>query len=302
MKSSKRNWTQYNRSLVNRGRITLWISEEAISSWHAARTPRKKGRPFTFSDSAIIAALTIRFVFRLSLRATEGMINSLLEMLDLPMKAPGYTAICKRMKSLEIPARLKKGAVRTLVLDSSGLKVFGEGEWKVKKHGAGKRRQWKKIHIAMDARTQEIVFSEVTDANRGDTIFFNDWVKGRSLRAVLMDGAADTSKCYQHADKVGVELITPPQKNAVLREEPWMEKRNTAIKQILGLGGDKIAREIWGLATGYSRRALVEGVFSRWKRILGSNFSSRTGERQRCECYIKSLILNKMRMILVPVR
>jgi len=301
MKSSNRNWAEYNRSLVNRGSLTFWISEDVLKGWEAAHNPTKRGHPFLFSDTAIIVALSLRFVYRLSLRATEGLVRSILQMMSIPLMAPGYTAICKRMKFLKIPSRLKKGGVRTLVLDASGLKVYGEGEWKVKKHGPGRRRKWKKIHLAMDAKTQEIVFCEVSKANVVDTEYFEKWVRGKSLQTVIMDGAADTSKCYRHAEKEGVKLLTPPQRNALIREEGWFEQRNTALKQIIGFGGGKIGRELWRILTGYTKRAIVESVFSRWKRILGGEMRSQTEERQCAEVYCKSMILNRMRRSQVVV-
>ncbi len=263
MKSKKRNWRQYNKSLIQRGSLTFWVHKDLLRTWHAEKIPHKKGRPFLFSDTAILTATILRFVFRQSLRATEGLICSVFHMLGLPLRAPGYTVICKRMSGIVIPDRFTKKRIETLVLDASGLKVFGEGEWKVKKYGASKRREWKKLHIGMDAETQEIVVSDITESGVSDTCFFSKWVKGKRIKEVLMDGAADASRCYAHAEKEGVILKTPPQKNAVLRKEPWMRKRNEAILQIKGFGGDKIARDLWRYCTGYTRRALVESTFSR---------------------------------------
>ena len=145
------NWKEYNKALINRGSITFWIDEEAISSWYCKAHHGGRGRGHTYSDHAIQTALAIKGIFGLSLRACEGFLNSVFELMGLDIKSPDYSCISKRAKTVEVSYRIPaKGPVMHLAIDSTGLKVFGEGEWKVKKHGAEKRRIWRKLHLTVD--------------------------------------------------------------------------------------------------------------------------------------------------------
>jgi len=297
MSHKKRDWSKYNKSLVNRGSITLWLSPETLKSLKAKKVKGKAGRPFRYSDSAILVASTIRHVFKLSLRACEGFIKSIFHLLKSNLKVPCYTQICKRSKKISLPKHFLKGKkVQHIVLDATGLKVYGEGEWKVKKHGPGKRRQWRKLHLAVDEGSQEIIFADITTEHIHDTTFVSEVIKNRKgLKRLVMDGAADSSSIYKLCEEHGIELLTPPQKNARLRTEPHLEKRNCHLLEILGLGEDKIARSIWGKLTGYSKRSTVESAIARWKKLFGQELKGRIAETQRLEVKIKSTILNEMK-------
>lgn len=154
MKNSYRisNWSKYNKSLINRGSITFWFSQESIDKWFAKKDKKHFGRLFVYSDFAIETATTIRFVYNLNLRALEGFVSSLITLLHLPIKAPSYTQVCRRMQKISSPQKLIKSGKRItdIVFDASGLKVYGEGEWKVKIHGKSKRRIWRKIHFGIN--------------------------------------------------------------------------------------------------------------------------------------------------------
>ena len=144
-----RNWNEYNKSLIQRGSITIWLSEDAVKKWLAPRKVGKKGRPELFSDDAILAALMIRFVFHLSLRALQGFLTSLIVLLSAELPVPYYTQICRRAKALgQELKKLSRKNISDIVIDSTGLKVYGEGEWKVRQHGVSKRRTWRKVHLA----------------------------------------------------------------------------------------------------------------------------------------------------------
>lgn len=298
MSYKKRNWSKYNRTLVNRGSLTLWIDPKALKQWKAKRK-KKPGKPFKYSELAIQTAATIRYTFKLSLRATEGFLNSLTQLLKLEADVPSYSQVCKRMQKMNLASHFQKEqAVRHLVLDTTGLKVFGEGEWKVKKHGTGYRRRWRKLHLAIDEHTQELVFAKLSTEYVSDTRFIDEIVKSsKKLKRLTMDGAADSSKIYRLLDKQGINLLTPPQSNAVLRKEPWLKKRNERILQILGLGGDKLARTLWAKLCGYSKRATVESAIARWKKLFGASLQSRVAKNQDFETSIKSLIMNKMKKL-----
>jgi len=299
MSHKKRDWSKYNKSLVNRGSITLWLSPEAVKSWKAKKVKGRSGRPFQYSDNAILTATIIRHVFKLSLRACEGFLKSIFHLLKSRLKVPCYTQICKRSKKISLPKHLlKEKKIKHIVVDATGLKVYGEGEWKVKKHGAGKRRQWRKLHLAVDEQSQEIVFADITTEHVHDTTFIPEIINNRKgLNRVVMDGAADSSALYKICWQKGIDLLTPPQKNARLRKDPWLEKRNNRLLEILGLGGDKEAKSLWGRLTGYSKRATVESAIARWKVLFGHHLKGRLIETQETEVFVKSLILNQMKNI-----
>jgi len=150
------NWKQYNAALKQRGSLTFWMDEQAIKNWYNTTPTGRRGRSQTYSDTAIATALMIKGVFKLPLRALEGFINSLFKLLKLELKSPDYSCISKRAKTVEVDYRLtSNGKAAHLVIDATGLKVFGEGEWKVRKHGAEKRRVWRKLHLAVDAATHQ---------------------------------------------------------------------------------------------------------------------------------------------------
>ena len=157
------NWRLYNRALINRGSLTFWLDEQAIQQWYSDEHHGRRGRGFHYSDSAIETALMLKTFFGLSFRALEGFINSIFQLMDVPLTSSGYSCLCKRAQTVEINYHLpSKGAVTHLVIDSTGLKVYGEGEWKQRKHGKSQRRIWRKLHLVVDARTHEVIAAEVS--------------------------------------------------------------------------------------------------------------------------------------------
>ncbi|MEZ8654934.1 IS5 family transposase, partial [Vibrio splendidus] len=157
------NWAEYNKALCKRGSVTFWIDDSAVDAWRCKAHHGKRGRGFQYSDTAIETALMIKGIFSLPLRALQGFIDSIFELLEVPLTSPDYTCISKRSKTVQVKYRNKsRGAIRHIAIDSTGLKVFGEGEWKVKKHGAEKRRTWRKLHLAVDVETHEAISAEVS--------------------------------------------------------------------------------------------------------------------------------------------
>ena len=164
-----RNWNDYNKSLIQRGSITLWFSEDAIKKWTAPKEIGKKGRPKLYSDDAILTALIIRSVFHLPLRALQGFLTSLVVILSVGLPIPSYTQICRRAMLLgKELKKLSRKNVTNIVIDSTGLKVYGEGEWKVRQHGYSKRRTWRKLHLAVCPDSNEIIFEVLTENKIAD--------------------------------------------------------------------------------------------------------------------------------------
>lgn len=290
----KRDWTQYNKQLVNRGKIHFWVSPKALKNW-GAKKRKKNGRPFVYSNELIKAISCLRFKFRISLRETEGLFASFVAALRKKLRVPCYTQVCRRMKTLKLPTELmSKQHVTDIVLDTTGLKIYGEGEWRAEKYGGKKR--WKKLHLAMDLKTGKLVFAEITDEHVHDTAYLEKALKRANRRKgkVLFDGIADSLKCYRLAIKYNKQLLTPPKKRAVLRKEEELLERNDAVRIIRGLGNDQIAKSIWGKLVGYNRRVIVESMMSRWKRLYGGELRSRCAERKKNEVQLKAMMINTM--------
>jgi hypothetical protein len=303
------NWPEYNRSLVQRGNINIWFSEDAIRNWRSSRNSGDKGRPQEYSDDAILCALIIRTVYHLPLRALEGLLNSIVQMLKLSIKVPSYTQICRRAKALgKKLKRLTNRRPCDIVFDSTGLKVYGEGEWKVRQHGVSKRRTWKKLHLGVDPDSKEIVVAELTCNGAGS----GDGEVGRRLmrkipkgvQRVFGDGAYDGTGFRQAVEQIGAEAIVPPPRDAIAHfdtEDAAILKRNHAVCEIKGLGGDDQARKIWKVIKEYHRRSLAETTMYRIKQLTGEKLRSRELERQKVEGYIKCMVVNQMTRLGMPV-
>lgn len=293
------NWSQYNKSLVNRGSLTLWISEDSIKKWNAAKNCHHIGAPLQYSDDAILCLMMIKMVYRLPYRQLAGLILSIFGLMGLTLSVPHFTTIAERAKSLkEMLKKLSKCSPRDLIFDSSGFKVFGEGEWKVRQHGKSKRRRWKKFHIGICPKTQEVILAEATELEEMDCEMLPKMIKKapKSVKTIIGDGGYDTFACYKACHERGGALITPPRDGAVPKEnpKPWEEDRNRAIEEIIGLGNGESGKKLWKKLKGYHCRSLVETTFSRFKGIFGSKLFSKLIDNQSIELLIKTLVLNQM--------
>lgn len=302
------NWSQYNKALIQRGSITLWFSDEAINKWYSACQTGKRGRPQIYSDEAILCALLIRTVYNKPLRALEGFLSSLVVLLGLAIKIPSYSQICRRARDLKKSLRkLSKRRPCDIVFDSTGFKVYGEGEWKVKKHGVSKRRTWRKLHIGMDPDSGEIIVGELTKNGSGG----GDSETGQRLipkipkgvKRIFGDGAYDGLEFRRAIEKINAEPLIPPPRGAVIHEiaDLALVKRDNAVREIAGLGGDDEARKLWKKLKGYHRRSLGETTMYRLKQITGSNLKSREWKRQCTEAHVKCLIINIMTKLGMPI-
>jgi hypothetical protein len=301
-----RNWKQYNQSLVNRGSITFWFDENAIGKWYSIERTKKPGRPDTYSDDAIRCGLMIKAVFRTALRALQGFVGSLIKILGLDLVCPHYSVFSRRAKGLQIPLRrlLKPGEKLNVIFDSTGVKVFGEGEWKVRKHGYSKRRTWRKIHVGMCADSGQVVVSAMTSNSVSDDeamIHMMEALDGTPLGDVLGDGAYDTVDCREAVHDRGGNQVIPPDKNAKVQKRervPALEERDRAIRRIQELGDE--GRSRWKQEIRYHRRSRVETFMFRHKTILGDRLSARKEWTQATEVAIKMDVLNRMTELGMP--
>lgn len=301
-----RNWRQYNQSLVNRGSITFWFDEAAIAKWYSVERPNKPGRPETYSDDAIRCGLLIKAVFRTTLRFLQGFIGSIIKILGLDLVCPHYSVFSRRAKGLQIPLRrlLKPGEKLNVVFDSTGLKVFGEGEWKVRKHGYSKRRTWRKVHVGMCVDSGQVVVSAMTSNNVSDNevmVHMLGALKDVPLGDVLGDGAYDTVDCREAVHDLGGKPVIPPDKNAKEQKKgriPALKERDEAIRRIQELGDE--GRSLWKKEVGYHRRSRVETLMFRYKTMLGERLTARRGWTQATEVSIKLDALNRMTELGMP--
>lgn len=196
-----RNWKNYNRNLIEQGNITLWIHETVINNWYeSSKTGRPRASPL-YSKLAILCAAQIRPLYKLPLRTTQGFLISLFKLLNLNQTIPCYTTVSRKLKHVDFKISITPNkAPRDLVLDSTGLKVHGEGEWKVRTHGTSKRRTWRKIHLGCDASIQEIVCAVLTTNDFKNSEVFEDClsqIPPAEIAQVATDGAYDSNNCYQ---------------------------------------------------------------------------------------------------------
>lgn len=302
-----RNWAEYNRALIERGSITIWIEEKAVKNWFSSYHTCRAGRPATYSDEAILIMLILREVYKRSLRNLQGFVESLFRVMGLNLPVPSYSQISRRAKTLHKKVnRLTEGKkARHIIFDSTGLKVHGEGEWKVKVHGKSKRRTWRKFHIGIDAETQDILCCELTDNNKGDAEIAEQMLEKLPcrLKSARGDGAYDASRFRKKVHDRGGVCIVPPPRDAVYKgktEESWEKERDDAIAAIHGFGGDDVGRRLWKKCFGYYERSLVETAMFRIKRMFGGRLKARSIGAQRTESICKCIIINKMNKLGMP--
>jgi IS5 family transposase len=291
----KRNWQKYNKELVQRGSITFLIDPNFFRTLRMKRA-KNPGRPVQYPDSVIELLAFVKVHFKLAYRALQGFADCFLTNFFPNRKAPNYTLVCKRIKDLgkHLP-QLPSNQEAVVILDASGMKIQGEGEWKVKIHGRGRPRKWVKVHLAVDAETQEIVAEVLTEANVGDSKMVAtllDQMKNQPNQ-IIADGGYDKKQAREEIKQRKIRSLIPPPRNA--RYKGSTSERDRAILEIIGLGGDRRARSLWAKLTGYNLRVLVETAFSSLKRLFGDRFFSKTFERQQVESRIRCLIVNKLR-------
>src|SRR4051794_4229569 len=212
------NWAEYDAALRARGSLTVWFTPEAIEAWRAEPRLDRSGQP-RYSSLAITTALTLRVVFRLALRQTEGLIGSLLQLLDLNLAVPDHSTLSRRAATLEMPRPKAGSAPVHLLVDSTGLKLCGPGEWLVEKHGTKGRRSWRKLHLATDADTGHIVVSVLTDKDADDGLQTGpllDRIDG-PVASFTGDGAFDRGDVYAKvaARHPAAAIVVPPRSSAV---------------------------------------------------------------------------------------
>lgn len=293
--SAVRDWPAYNTALIARGNLTLWISEDVVDFWRALPSGKKNGRPFTYGDRAIELVLTLRQLYDLPLRGAQGFAQALVALLGLTLPVPHYSTVSRRAGRLpvDLGAAPASGG-RVLLLDSTGLKVFGEGEWKVRRHGYRKRRTWRKLHLAIDAATQEVVACALTENGTTDGAMAGPLLDAieDEIAGVKADGAYDQRPVYAAAQRRGAAVVVPPRRGAKIRVHGNTggppDPRDESVRGVRRYG-----RKGWKRRVGYHERSLVETGMFRYKTIIGGRLHARAIVNQRVEVRIGCKIMNR---------
>jgi hypothetical protein len=297
-----RNWKQYNSALVQRGSLTLWVSEDLLTIWRNTEKTGRPGHPRTYSDAAVLSTATLKEVYHLPLRATQGLMGSILTLLGMDLPVLSYSQLSRRCATLEIALpRRQKNEPLHMVVDSTGVKVFGEGEWKVRQHGYTKRRTWRKLHLGADETTGEVVAAVVTTNNVADSQVFADLLEqvDDELEQVSGDGSYDKRSCYETIRERRAKAAIPPRRDAKIWQHGNSKQerliRDENLRRIRQVG-----RKQWKKEVGYHRRSLAETQMMRVKTIFGERVSARQFAGQATQVLVRCAALNRMTHLGMP--
>jgi Transposase DDE domain len=290
-----KNWREYDQSLRDRGNIMLWISQDAIDAWTPPMTGKRGAQP-VYSDIAIETALSLRLLFRLPLRQTEGFLHALLTLMDVTLPCPDHPTLSRRNATVAIRQQIDQASdgVISLIVDSSGLKVCGQGEWHSQKHGEKPHKRWKKLHIGVDAQGR-IVASTVTERHEQDPsqvpalLSQVDCVIDRFIGDGIFDQAPVYTAVADHSP--GARVIIPPRKDAVLSSMAMTVP--TQRDQHL-LASESEGRCGWKRTSGCDAQSHAENAFSRFKWLFGDRLRAKRDESQEREASLACQLLNRM--------
>jgi hypothetical protein len=297
------NWRDYDRALQQRGSLTLWVTPEALEAWRPAKTGRR-GRPQGYSDVAIETGMMLRLAMGRPWRQTEGLLGSIMGLLGLDLAVPDHTTFSRRSVNLSVATTLRQvnGPVH-VVIDSTGLKVFGAGEWQLEKHGGKARRTWRKLHLAVDPVAGEILASELTTTDEGDASQVAPLlgqITGE-IASLTADGAYDGEPVYRAVAERQPErpptVIIPPRSTAVPSPSADVapSQRDQHLRVI-----EKRGRLGWQKAVNYGRRALGETAMFRYKTLIGRALRARTLSAQKVEATVGCKVINIMTRLGMP--
>jgi hypothetical protein len=296
------NWSEYDKALVQRGSITFWMSDDFEKTWLYVGE-KQRGSQFDYSEQAILVMLTVREVFHLTNRGVEGFVRSIFRLMRINLPVPDHSTLSKRGKDLKVNLPKKNSQSLNIVMDSTGLKIYGEGEWKVRMHGVSKRRTWRKLHVGAnpeDGEIQAVLLTEnsVSDDNAVEMLLVQI---EQTILDFAADGAYDKRKVYDrlNAHSPEVNILIPPRKNARIwkhgNSKAERLKRDENLRSIR-----KDGRKAWMENSGYHVRSLAETIMFRLKTIFGNGLSTRLIETQTTQALIRCMALNKMTNLGMP--
>ncbi len=297
-----KNWSEYDKALVQRGSITFWLSDDFEKIWMYVGE-KQRGSQFDYTDQAILLMLTVKEVFHLTNRGVEGFVRSLFRMMKIDLPVPDHSTLSKRGKDLKVKLPKKTNQSLNIVMDSTGLKIYGEGEWKVRMHGVSKRRTWRKLHIGANPDDGEIQAVILTENSVSDDAIVEVLLEQIEQEIINFgaDGAYDKRKVYDslNAHSPNVNILIPPRKNARIWKHGNTKaerlKRDENLRSIR-----KDGRKEWKRNSGYHQRSLVETTMFRLKTIFGDDLSAHLFETQTIQALVRCAALNKMTHLGMP--
>ncbi len=281
---------------MQRGSLTLWITEDVLQTWHPTEPEGKRGHPRTDTDTAIETMATVQEIYHLGLRQTEGLMQSIGELLHLNVAIPDYSTLSRRRATLEIVLPRTRGTeARHVVVDSTGVKVFGEGEWKVRQHGYTYRRTWRKVHLGVDEASGELVAAVVTTNNYSDGQVLPDLLAQveEELKQVSGDGGYDKRQCYEAIQARRAQATIPPQRNAKIWQHGNTKAERLARDQNLRRIR-QVGRAAWKRESGYPRRSLAETAMFRLKTIFSDRVTAHGFAGQAAQVLVRCAALNRL--------
>jgi len=297
-----RNWAEYDTSLRRRGSLSFWVSQELIENWTIKEKTGERGASPTYTDAAIETLAIVKYLFGQASRQAEGLLASIFEMMQVNVPVPDHTTLSRRMAKLEVRMPVKpKAKARHVVCDSTGVKVYGEGEWKVRQHGYSKRRTWRKLHLCVDEESMEIVSvgASTNSVSDGEMLPELLAVVGGEIAQVSCDGIYDQRKVYDAINERGARAAIPPRRGArIWQHGNSLKERLVRDENLRSIR--KNGRKQWKQDVGYHRRSLAETTVFRYKTIFGDKSQSRKIENQFSEMFIKCAALNRMTHLGMP--
>ena len=297
-----RNWPEYNAALKQRGSLTIWISDQAIAHWTTGLRTGKPGASPVYTDLAIETMATVQAIYGLAGRQTQGFLQSLFNLMGLDLTAPDHSTLSRRRGSLTIGLPVSKSsAPRHLVVDSTGVKVYGEGEWKVRQQGVSKRRTWLKLHLCSDQATLEVISAVASTNDLSDAVALPDLLQDLpdEVEQVSADGAYDRRQCYDAVHRQGAKAAIPPRKGAKI----WRHGNSRADRHVRDENlrrARQVGRKQWKRESRYHRRSLAETQMFRFKRTFGDRVGTRKIGNQFKELLLKCAVLNQMTHLGMP--
>jgi transposase len=293
------NWPDYDAALVKRGSLTVWMTDEAIAAWQAPSSGKRGGQPI-YSALAIETGLALRLVFHQPLRQTEGLLRSIADVLKIDIAIPDHTTLSRRGGGLTILSKQTDCSEPLhLLIDSTGLTIYGEGEWLDQKHRIRSHRRWRKLHLGVDADTHEIVAVELTPDDVGDVSEIPHLLDqiDAAVASMTADGAYDGQSVYDTVTEryPTAAVVIPPRATSVANGTIETQ-RDRHLAMIAEHG-----RMNWQRNSGYNRRSLVETAMFRYKTVIGRRLHARTLPNQVTEARVGCNVLNRMTGLGMPV-
>jgi transposase len=296
-RKKERNWKAYNEELKRRGAINIYISKESWDTELEKMNKNKVGRPFSYPNILIYLATVIRFLLHLQYRQEEGFLKELSQKFGAIPGVPIYTQLCRRINSVmkiskqkliqKALNKWKKGG--TILIDSTGIKVYNRSEWM--RHKYKIKRGWFKLHIMVDKKGN-LITAEVTEENKKDSEVFEEnftpLLKDLQVDKVVADSGYDTNRVFDAIAEYGAYPVVPPRDGAVPNCKSKMRRK--VIREIMEIG-----YKSWIKKYGYGERWIGEGYFSTYKGLFGETVLSHKKENMINEIYTKLLLLEELK-------